>query len=65
MLRKLNTSVKEHNTMKMVIKCYLLNMNIIHHIPIIKISSIEKVAKPESTEVPMPDEYYVPTAVIY
>lgn len=34
-------------------------------VPIIKISSIEKVAKPETVEVPMPDEYYVPTAVIY
>ena len=34
-------------------------------VPIINISSIEKIARPESTEVPAPDDYYVPTAVIY
>lgn len=34
-------------------------------VPIINISEIEKVAKPEKCEVPVPDDYYVPTSVIY
>lgn len=33
--------------------------------PIINISDIKKVNKPEVTEVPSPDENFVPTAVIY
>lgn len=34
-------------------------------VPIINISSIEKTIKPDNCEVPVPDDYYVPTAVIY
>lgn len=34
-------------------------------IPIIKVTQIEKIAKPENTNVPLPDDEYVPTAVIY
>lgn len=34
-------------------------------IPIIKVSSIEEVSKPANPHVPMPDDTYVPTAVIY
>lgn len=34
-------------------------------VPIINISSIEKTSKPENSEVPLPDDYYIPTSVIY
>ncbi len=34
-------------------------------IPIIKIISIEKTTKPENASVPLPDDSYVPTSVIY
>lgn len=34
-------------------------------VPILNISQIERVNKPENAEVPLPDDYYVPTAVIY
>ena len=34
-------------------------------IPIIKITAIEKSQKPENASVPLPDDTYVPTAVIY
>ena len=34
-------------------------------IPILKIHNIEKIAKPENTNVSLPDDAYVPTAVIY
>lgn len=33
--------------------------------PIIKVTSIEKTSKPENANVPLPDDEYVPTAVIY
>lgn len=33
--------------------------------PIIKITAIEKISKPENASVPLPDDEYVPTAVIY
>ncbi len=34
-------------------------------IPIIKVTAIEKTSKPENASVPLPDDSYVPTAVIY
>lgn len=34
-------------------------------VPLLNISEIEKISKPENAEVPIPDDYYVPTAVIY
>lgn len=34
-------------------------------IPILKITNIEKTAKPQNTNVSLPDDAYVPTAVIY
>ena len=34
-------------------------------IPIINISKIERTSKPENSEVPLPDDYYVPTSAIY
>lgn len=34
-------------------------------VPLLNISKIERVSKPENPEVPIPDDYYVPTAVIY
>lgn len=34
-------------------------------VPLLNISKIERVSKPENAEVPVPDDYYVPTAVIY
>ena len=34
-------------------------------IPILKITSIEETSKPENATVPIPDDEYVPTAVIY
>lgn len=34
-------------------------------IPILKITAIEKSVKPENSSVPLPDDTYVPTAVIY
>lgn len=34
-------------------------------VPILNISSIERIAKPENAEVPPPDDYYIPTSVIY
>ena len=34
-------------------------------IPILKITAIEETAKPENATVPVPDDAYVPTAVIY
>lgn len=34
-------------------------------VPILNISEIERVSKPENPEVPTPDDYYIPTAVIY
>ncbi len=34
-------------------------------IPIIKITSIEQISKPENANVPPPDDSFVPTAVIY
>lgn len=33
--------------------------------PIVKITDIEKISKPENANVPLPDDEYVPTAVIY
>lgn len=33
--------------------------------PILKITSIESISKPENATVPLPDDEYVPTAVIY
>ena len=33
--------------------------------PIIKVTSIEKTSKPENANVSLPDDEYVPTAVIY
>jgi uncharacterized membrane protein YcgQ (UPF0703/DUF1980 family) len=33
--------------------------------PMIKVTSIEKTSKPENANVPLPDDEYVPTAVIY
>lgn len=33
--------------------------------PILKINAIESVSKPENATVPLPDDEYVPTAVIY
>lgn len=35
------------------------------NIPILKITSIEETQKPENATVPVPDDSYVPTAVIY
>lgn len=34
-------------------------------VPLLNISNLEKISKPENAEVPVPDDYYVPTAVIY
>lgn len=34
-------------------------------VPLLSISEIEVVSKPENATVPLPDDYYVPTAVIY
>lgn len=34
-------------------------------IPILKITAIEKTSKPENATVQLPDDEYVPTAVIY
>ena len=34
-------------------------------VPIINITEIEKTTKPENSDVPVPDDYYVPTSVIY
>ena len=34
-------------------------------IPIIKVTQIEKASKPENPNVTLPDDEYVPTAVIY
>lgn len=34
-------------------------------IPIIKVSDIKEITKPENDTVPLPDDEYVPTAVIY
>lgn len=34
-------------------------------VPILNITQIEKASKPENPEVPIPDDYYIPTAVIY
>ena len=34
-------------------------------VPIINITEIEKTTKPENPDVPVPDDYYVPTSVIY
>jgi uncharacterized membrane protein YcgQ (UPF0703/DUF1980 family) len=34
-------------------------------VPIINISNIERTSKPDNAEVPLPDDYYVPTSVIY
>ena len=37
----------------------------VQEIPIIKITDIKRASKPSDSEVPLPDEYYVPTSVIY
>lgn len=37
----------------------------LEEVPILKISEIKRASKPEDSEVPVPDDYYVPTAVIY
>lgn len=37
----------------------------LEEVPILKITEIKRTSKPEEAEVPMPDDYYVPTAVIY
>ena len=37
----------------------------IEEVPILKITEIKRTSKPENPEVPVPDDYYVPTAVIY
>lgn len=37
----------------------------LEEVPILKISEIKRTSKPQNAEVPMPDDYYVPTAVIY
>ena len=37
----------------------------IEEVPILKITEIKRTSEPESPEVPVPDDYYVPTAVIH
>lgn len=37
----------------------------LEEIPILKITDIKRTSKPEEAEVPIPDDYYIPTAVIY
>lgn len=37
----------------------------LEEVPILKITEIKRTSKPKNAEVPMPDDYYVPTAVIY
>lgn len=37
----------------------------LEEVPILKISEIKRTSKPEKAEVPMPNDYYIPTAVIY
>ena len=37
----------------------------LEEVPILKISEIKRASKPEDAEVPVPDDYYVPTSVIY
>ena len=37
----------------------------VEEVPILKITEIKRTSKPENSEVPVPDDYYVPTAVIY
>ena len=37
----------------------------IEEVPILKISEIKRTSKPENPEVPVPDDYYIPTSVIY
>jgi uncharacterized membrane protein YcgQ (UPF0703/DUF1980 family) len=37
----------------------------IEEVPILKITEIERTPKLENSEVPVPDDYYVPTSVIY
>ena len=37
----------------------------LEEVPILKITEIKRTSKPEEAEVPVPDDYYIPTAVIY
>lgn len=37
----------------------------LEEVPILKISEIKRTSEPKNSEVPMPDDYYIPTAVIY
>ena len=37
----------------------------VEEVPLLKISEIKRTSKPEEAEVPTPDDYYVPTSVIY
>lgn len=37
----------------------------LEEVPILKITEIKRTSKPENAEVPAPDNYFVPTAVIY
>lgn len=37
----------------------------LEEIPILKISEIKRTSRPENADVPAPDDYYIPTSVIY
>ena len=37
----------------------------LEEVPILRITEIKRTSKPQDSEVPVPDDYYVPTAVIY
>ena len=37
----------------------------LEEVPILKRTEIKRTSKPEMAEVPVPDDYYIPTAVIY
>lgn len=37
----------------------------LEEVPILKITEIKRTSKPEDSEVPPPDDFYIPTAVIY
>lgn len=37
----------------------------LEEVPLLKITEIKRTSKPENSEVPPPDDYYVPTSIIY